>query len=149
MKSNLLAEYRCRCGKLLLKGFLFVSFIEIKCKRCGTICVFQDQEKKEPLSFTLVVDSSGKIIEACRATELIGILRKNLIGKDVESFFSQVRESKHISLTAFSKDQKQDIEKMPEIIRDAPLLDYGGRKSSGTWYLFGKIEPEFFDEFKK
>lgn len=30
-------EYRCQCGKLLFKGLMLVSLIEIKCLRCGTI----------------------------------------------------------------------------------------------------------------
>ncbi len=150
MKSNLLVEYRCRCGRLLLKGFLFISFIEIKCKRCGTICVFQDQEKNEPLSFTLAVDSSGKIIEACRAAELIGIPRKNLIGKDIESFFSRAQESKYINFIALPKNRREDVKKMSETARDAPLWDYyGEEKSSEIGYVLGKIETEFFNEFKK
>lgn len=32
-----LPEYRCTCGKLLFKGTLLFSTLEIKCKRCGTI----------------------------------------------------------------------------------------------------------------
>jgi CheY-like chemotaxis protein len=32
-----LPEYRCTCGKLLFKGILQFSTIEIKCKRCGAL----------------------------------------------------------------------------------------------------------------
>lgn len=32
-----LPEYRCTCGKLLFKGMLQFSTIEIKCKRCGAL----------------------------------------------------------------------------------------------------------------
>lgn len=32
-----LPEYRCTCGKLLFKGVLLFSTIEIKCKRCGEV----------------------------------------------------------------------------------------------------------------
>ncbi len=35
--SSLLNDYRCTCGKLLLKGIVFDGVIEIKCKRCGVI----------------------------------------------------------------------------------------------------------------
>lgn len=36
-----LREYRCDCGRLLFRGLLFVSFIEIKCKRCSAIAEFK------------------------------------------------------------------------------------------------------------
>lgn len=32
-----LPEYRCTCGKLLFKGTLLFSTVEIKCKRCGVV----------------------------------------------------------------------------------------------------------------
>lgn len=38
-----LIEYRCQCGKLLCKGKLFLSEIEIKCKRCGRLTAFDGQ----------------------------------------------------------------------------------------------------------
>lgn len=30
-------EYRCPCGKLLFKGLLIDSTVEIKCKNCGNL----------------------------------------------------------------------------------------------------------------
>ncbi len=44
-----LPEYRCTCGKLLFKGVLFFSSIEIKCKRCGEIRVIHTGDKKTPV----------------------------------------------------------------------------------------------------
>ena len=32
-----LSEYRCTCGKLLFKGALLFSTVEIKCKRCAVV----------------------------------------------------------------------------------------------------------------
>lgn len=37
-----LQEYRCQCGKLLFKGLMLVSLVEIKCLRCGTIQVINE-----------------------------------------------------------------------------------------------------------
>ncbi len=37
-----LQEYRCQCGKLLFKGFMLVSLVEIKCLRCGAIQVINE-----------------------------------------------------------------------------------------------------------
>lgn len=42
----LLREYRCTaCNKLLFKGVLVDSTVEIKCKGCGNLVTFQGEEK--------------------------------------------------------------------------------------------------------
>lgn len=39
--NNLYKEFRCQsCNKLLFKGVLIESEIEVKCKRCDTISIF-------------------------------------------------------------------------------------------------------------
>lgn len=40
MKNNFLKEFRCPCGKLLFKGNLLGSVVEIKCKKCGRVQLF-------------------------------------------------------------------------------------------------------------
>lgn len=40
--SKIPIEYRCQCGKLLCKGSLFLSSVEIKCKRCGKLTCFEE-----------------------------------------------------------------------------------------------------------
>ncbi len=44
-----LSEYRCDCGKLLFKGSLLVSVIEVKCKRCGEVLTFKGKKRDEDL----------------------------------------------------------------------------------------------------
>jgi len=42
-----LREYRCpSCHKLLAKGYLHQtqSFLEVKCRNCSTICIFQGED---------------------------------------------------------------------------------------------------------
>jgi|GEM_PF-273400 len=41
-----LPEFRCECGKLLFKGTLHFSMIEVKCKRCGGILRIDASDKK-------------------------------------------------------------------------------------------------------
>jgi CheY-like chemotaxis protein len=41
-----LPEHRCTCGKLLFKGTLLFSSIEIKCKRCGMIQRINNADQK-------------------------------------------------------------------------------------------------------
>lgn len=40
MQSTPLAEYRCACGKLLFKGVVRTTQIQIKCKRCSALSSF-------------------------------------------------------------------------------------------------------------
>ena len=46
MDNNFLNEYRCNCGKLLFKGDLKKCRVEIKCKRCSQIKVFDFYAKE-------------------------------------------------------------------------------------------------------
>lgn len=57
MSANSSQEYRCDCGKLLFKSPHFTGYIEIKCRRCGQIKVFEQQIEPIPdvLSQTLAV----------------------------------------------------------------------------------------------
>ncbi|MBI5456881.1 response regulator [Candidatus Kaiserbacteria bacterium] len=41
-----LPEFRCVCGKLLFKGTLHFSTIEVKCKRCGEITRIDASDRK-------------------------------------------------------------------------------------------------------
>ncbi len=41
-------EYRCKeCNKLLFKGVLIDSEIEVKCKRCNGLSIFQGESKEK------------------------------------------------------------------------------------------------------
>lgn len=60
MDNSFFKEYRCDCGKLLFKGSLAVAVIEIKCKRCGKVNVFEEnlsQRNKSP--FELKINEAG------------------------------------------------------------------------------------------
>lgn len=41
MSTQLSEEYRCNCGKLLFKSPGFSGCVEVKCRRCGRIKVFE------------------------------------------------------------------------------------------------------------
>lgn len=60
MKFPSLSEYRCDCGKLLFKGSLLLSIIEVKCRRCGKVSVFKGKMKNESLSGLLLADKKRK-----------------------------------------------------------------------------------------
>ena len=81
-----LQKYRCSCGKLLFKGKLFLSMVEIKCKRCGIIARFCEvtSSKSEPSSFIFSIDTNGTILESTHSTEnILGHSCSDLVGKSI------------------------------------------------------------------
>jgi len=60
MENSLLKEYRCACGKLLFKGFLANAVIEIKCKRCEKVNLFEKNIlQKATAPFELKIQEAG------------------------------------------------------------------------------------------
>lgn len=61
MEINKLHEYRCACSRLLFKGVVERGHIEIKCRRCSDIVIFD--------SVTAITEKVGmKIQDAPGAT---------------------------------------------------------------------------------
>jgi len=60
MDNSCLKEYRCDCGKLLFKGLLGSAVIEIKCRRCGKVNMFEENfSKKNITPFELKINEAG------------------------------------------------------------------------------------------
>lgn len=82
MSSPHLIDYRCKCGKLLFKGLLFSSVVEVKCKRCGTFTTWAPDERK-PWAM-VESDASGRIVCASGDVALVfGRPEKELLGQEV------------------------------------------------------------------
>lgn len=82
MNSLSLNEYRCRCGKLLLKGLFFDGTLEIKCKKCGVINNIGNIERIEANSHYVLIINNGIISNAnLSAYRILGYSREELIGK--------------------------------------------------------------------
>jgi|GEM_PF-2074851 len=79
-----LGEYRClACGKLLFKGLLLLSTVEVKCRRCRELRLYAP-ESLDTVSFVLTADENGTLIEASREAEyVLSEPRENLIGKSI------------------------------------------------------------------
>lgn len=88
----LLKEYRCDCDKLLFKGALFLSTVEVKCKRCGSVKTFNDSARGH-ITFTLFVDRNGRLSDTCRMAEALGIERSYYLNKPVTDIFPLLRDS--------------------------------------------------------
>jgi phage FluMu protein Com len=80
-----LEEYRCACGKLLFKGRIYVSLVEIKCKRCANISSFGNLlSNKTPFSFLISMNNKGIIKDLCKVAEVaLGYTRNEIIGKPI------------------------------------------------------------------
>ena len=70
MEVKTLDGYRCSCGKLLFNGLLLISAVEIKCKRCGSINLFEGLEMDSPVSFD--VDAERRVTRVHGDTKLLG-----------------------------------------------------------------------------
>lgn len=92
MDTTLLKEYRCACGKLLFRGLIHISTVEIKCKRCGETRVFRDTTRGA-CSFMLVVDDSGKIVDACDGVVALELSRQYVVGKFLSDILPLVRDA--------------------------------------------------------
>lgn len=94
MEPNLLIEYRCACGKLLFKGLMLVSVVEIKCKRCGKTKTFKDN-MRGIRSFMLVVDGGGRIVDACEGVAALERSRQYVVGKFLSDILPLVRDAEY------------------------------------------------------
>lgn len=58
MDQRFLKEYRCKnCNKLLCKGSLSGSetFLEVKCRGCGLICVFHGEDAEIVINRSVLI----------------------------------------------------------------------------------------------
>lgn len=83
--SLLLSDYRCACGKLLLKGIVFDGNLEIKCKRCGQINkIGAAKLKDDKTHYLLIIDKLGNITNTSESIyPILGYSRSELIGKSI------------------------------------------------------------------
>ena len=111
MNSLTLNEYRCRCGKLLLKGLFFNGTLEIKCKRCGEINRIGSTKHLEDDTHYLVIinQQNGLIVNindiGCR---VLGYSKEELVGKHFTLINSDLPE--RIADKIFGDDSILDSE---------------------------------------
>ena len=92
MSSVSLDDYRCECGKLLLKGIFFDGTLEIKCRRCGEINkVGSTKLQTDASHYVLIVNNKGMITNLSdSACLLLGYVSEELIGKHFSLIFPTV-----------------------------------------------------------
>ncbi len=84
MNTFPLSEYRCTCGRLLFKGAMLISRIDIKCKRCSAIIPFGSDATDDGAShYGIILDGTSHIREVSEtACEILGYSRAELIAMD-------------------------------------------------------------------
>ncbi len=72
--KDILNDYRCTCKKLLLKGFIFVGEIEIRCRFCKKTSTISglNGSLSTMYRYVLISDDRGKILKA--TTSAVSIL---------------------------------------------------------------------------
>lgn len=91
--DDTLHSYRCTCGKLLFKGLLLDSTIQIKCKKCGKLMSFQGvADATLPESpYALMLDSHGGIVSASsNIQKLFGYTLPELLSKNYGDLLATV-----------------------------------------------------------
>jgi PAS domain S-box-containing protein len=83
MDTLFLEEYRCKCGKLLLKGAFFSGVLEVKCKKCGEMNLIRNAKlKDDEKHYLLLIDSKGTIVNASdSACDVLGYAKDEIVGK--------------------------------------------------------------------
>lgn len=119
MEANILIEYRCACGKLLFKGLMLISVVEIKCKRCGATKIFRD-DTRGIRSFMLVVDCDGRIVDACDGVAALEFSRSYVIGRLLSDTLPLVRDAHYeeITKTEPTSDDSYQIKNNTLLLRD-------------------------------
>ncbi len=147
MSQNLLKEYRCACGKLLFKGLLLFSVVEVKCKRCGnTVSFGKLAPGEERVSFAVFLDEHGIIFDACQGAVFAGMDREYVLGKHLSELFPLLHDAPEYKNLAMTKRKSEFFE-----IKDNILLLKDGKKipcqSSFIFHCGKDKEPQEYRVF--
>ncbi len=120
MNSHLpLQEYRCTCGKLLFKGTLALCSVEIKCRCCGVVALY---ERFDMNGFSIVdSDAQGRVEEIFFGDEVPApFVREYVLGKSLPELYPLLRDSS-AAREALSRSSAE-----PYHVRDNVLLLHDG-----------------------
>ena len=89
MKSSIEIDYRCSCGKLLFRGMIFRSCVEVKCPRCNKLNFFEGIGMSGNSNRFIVLSTlKGKIVNVSHSIEqILGSEAKDLLDKNIEKIW--------------------------------------------------------------
>src|SRR3989338_1452434 len=103
--SFVLIEHRCSCGKLLFKGMLLSSALEIKCKGCGKIKIVGNQsiDTENENQYSMLFDEANNIIDVSpSAIKILGFSKQELLAMKARriKFLFKMHDSDRLWKTA-------------------------------------------------
>lgn len=150
MEPNLLIEYRCACGKLLFRGLLLFSIVEVKCKRCGAVKQFKDNTSfRVPISFVLTIHEDGRIFDACRTAEyVLAYPREALFKMSIGDLCPQLRDQ----LTLHQEQSIEEVKSSGHLRLPPPyqiknnifLLRDGGNLPARSYFVKSDAPPDAY-----
>jgi|GEM_PF-5092373 len=89
MKSEIQVDYRCGCGKLLFRGLVFRSSMEVKCPRCNKLNFIEGiGSDRNPNRFSVLTTLKGKIVSISGPVEsALGYKPEDLTGDNINKIF--------------------------------------------------------------
>jgi PAS domain S-box-containing protein len=94
--KEILEDYRCECGKLLLRGLILTGEIEVKCRYCKRVEVIRGLtgSLSSDLRYVLFLDEKGIIIRASSSAEKhLGITQSELAGTHISDHMVMLESS--------------------------------------------------------
>lgn len=82
ISSFILIEHRCSCGKLLFKGLLLSSAVEIKCRHCNKITLIggAGHNVEDENQYSMLFDDAINIVDVSPSAEkILGYSRQKII----------------------------------------------------------------------
>jgi PAS domain S-box-containing protein len=93
--KEILSGYRCECGKLLLKGFIFIGEIEVKCRYCKKMTSVSgiNGSMSNERRYLLVTDKTGNILRAtASASSALGYTGDELRKMNIKDIFPSIKD---------------------------------------------------------
>jgi PAS domain-containing protein len=121
MRTSPLIEYRCQCGKLLFKGLLFTSVVEVKCRRCGHIF---STERFSPETYVLVECDSDFTITAVSpaARHVLQYEPDELVGQPANRFFSLASDTELVQGSLNSSERTYAMTENTCTLKDGGVM---------------------------
>ncbi len=85
--KDIIDNYRCSCGKLLLRGFIVSGEVEIKCRTCKKITTVTGlQSLSDHSRHILIVDANGQVVQASSSNKAFGHTLAQMVNRNIQSF---------------------------------------------------------------
>lgn len=106
LSSIISLDHRCSCGKLLFKGFIASSKLEIKCRYCKAVNIIgQDHDNpSNNVRYSILFALDGKIIDASLSiTKILGYTKEELVLMKIQEIDPLLKISTYAHLAKIPK----------------------------------------------